>query len=125
MIDLFGKKLKGTTTEIQAHKNYVFILQAKDAEDFTKQAQLVKESCQQYGIGGIVLNRPMTVLDIERLAALEHEQWVVWSKDLAEKEHISPERLARWAKYWVPYEQLPEDVKDQDRELAVRILELK
>lgn len=52
---------------------------------------------------------------IEALAELEHDQWVMWSKDIAAKEQLSPERLARWESLWVPYGELSEEMKEQDR----------
>ena len=58
----------------------------------------------------------------EKLAKLEHEQWVAWSKDLAEKEKLSESRIERWKKYWIPYEQLSEDVKEHDRVWARKVL---
>ena len=61
---------------------------------------------------------------LERLAELEHEQWVHWSKALAMQENISEERRKRWEQYWVPYSDLPEDVKESDRRWARRILEI-
>lgn len=60
---------------------------------------------------------------LERLAAIEHEQWIEWSKNIAEKENISPECLLRWKKYWVPYNELSEDVKELDRVWARKILQ--
>ena len=53
---------------------------------------------------------------LERVAEVEHEQWMAWSKNVAPE--VSPERQARWAKYWVPYRDLPEEVKELDREWA-------
>jgi hypothetical protein len=50
---------------------------------------------------------------VERVAEVEHEQWMAWSKTVAPE--VSPERRARWEKYWVPYKELPEEVKEQDR----------
>jgi bifunctional non-homologous end joining protein LigD len=61
---------------------------------------------------------------LEELSELEHEQWMKWSKDVAKKEDISPERLERWKEYWKPYDKLPEDVKDDDREWAEKVLKL-
>jgi len=57
---------------------------------------------------------------LERIARLEHEQWMAWSKDVASE--VNPERRARWQKYWVPYEDLPEDIKELDRVWARKVL---
>ena len=51
----------------------------------------------------------------EGLAELEHDQWVAWSRSLAIAEDLSPERLERWGKLWIPYAELTEEQKDQDR----------
>jgi hypothetical protein len=60
------------------------------------------------------IKQTMTVLR-EILADIEHDQWVTWSKSIAATEVISPERLLRWEKLWVPYDELSEEAKDQDR----------
>lgn len=57
----------------------------------------------------------------ERLAALEHEQWERWSRTVA-KQGLTPERIKRWQRYWVPYAELDEPTKDYDREWADRVL---
>ncbi len=51
----------------------------------------------------------------EALAELEHDQWIAWSKNIAETDNISIERAERWAKLWIPYSELTEEQKDQDR----------
>jgi hypothetical protein len=58
---------------------------------------------------------------IERMAEVEHVQWMEWSKSVAPE--VSPERRERWKKYWVPYDQLPDDVKELDRAWARKALE--
>lgn len=60
----------------------------------------------------------------EYLAELEHEQWVKWSKSIAQAEKLSPDRLLRWQKLWVPYKDLTEKQKDQDREWADKTIAL-
>jgi len=61
----------------------------------------------------------------EDLAALEHEQWVKWSKSLVNSgEEITKWRLNRWEKLWCGYEDLSEDWKDSDREWADRVLHI-
>lgn len=60
---------------------------------------------------------------IEKLAELEHEQWIKWSQTIAEKENISEERLERWKKFWVPYSELDEETKEHDRVWARKVIE--
>ena len=60
----------------------------------------------------------------EQLAELEHKQWVSWSQSIAGAEVLSPERLAKWKKLWIPYSQLTERQKDQDRMWADKCLSL-
>jgi hypothetical protein len=52
---------------------------------------------------------------LERLAELEHEQWVAWARTLMETEQLSKQRKQRWQQYMVPYAELSEDVKEHDR----------
>ena len=59
---------------------------------------------------------------LEKLAELEHEQWVEWSKELASKEVISKERLERWKSYWVSFDELPNIVQDADRRWARKVI---
>lgn len=61
---------------------------------------------------------------IEALADLEHEQWIAWSKNIAETENISSGRLARWQALWVPYSELEEEVQELDREWAERAVKV-
>ena len=58
----------------------------------------------------------------EGLAERVHLEWCDWSLSISEKEQLSPERIERWKKYWVEYKDLPEDVKEQDRQWADTIL---
>lgn len=57
---------------------------------------------------------------LERIAELEHQQWMEWSQEVADE--VSHERRERWARYWVPYADLPEDIKELDRAWARRVL---
>lgn len=61
---------------------------------------------------------------IEKLASLEHEQWMKWSMDLVNKENISNDRVDRWMKFWVPYAKLEDDVKEHDRVWARKVLKI-
>jgi hypothetical protein len=57
---------------------------------------------------------------LERLAELEHEQWVAWSRAVAGE--VSEERRRRWQAWWVPYRELPESAKEEDRAWARKVL---
>jgi hypothetical protein len=60
---------------------------------------------------------------LERLAALEHDQWMHWARALlADEPGLSPERTARWRAAMVPYADLSETDKDLDRAWARRAL---
>ncbi len=60
---------------------------------------------------------------LEALASIEHEQWVHWASGLLKVEpNLSTERVARWKRLMVPYDQLPEDVKEVDRMLARKVV---
>lgn len=59
---------------------------------------------------------------VDRLARLEHAQWVQWSQSIAREEKLTGDRLARWKTMWVPYDELPDDVKEQDRVWARKVL---
>ena len=36
---------------------------------------------------------------IEKLAEIEHRQWVDWSNSISEQEPITPQRFMRWMRY--------------------------
>lgn len=59
---------------------------------------------------------------LEKLAALEHAQWISWSRAVAEE--VSAERVERWRNFWVPYEDLPEEVKQLDRVWAEQVIRI-
>lgn len=61
---------------------------------------------------------------VEKIAALEHEQWMAWSQDIALKEPISESRRKRWSKLWKPFSDLSEDEKEQDRIWARKVVAL-
>lgn len=68
---------------------------------------------------------------IEKLAELEHEQWMIWSQHIVDREKvskeklgISKERLDRWKNYWKSYSELSEEVKELDRYWARKVLKV-
>lgn len=59
---------------------------------------------------------------LEKLAELEHEKWQDWARHILSEEAISIQRVQRWARLFVPYEQLPEKEKEKDRVLAKKVM---
>lgn len=69
---------------------------------------------------------------IEKLAELEHEQWMYWSRAVVEQvlgDSTSSsfdvykrmlEKHQSWLEYWKPYEELSEEVKEHDRKWAYK-----
>jgi hypothetical protein len=60
---------------------------------------------------------------VERLAVVFHEAWVHWSNTIAMRENLSKERVERWQKLWVPYDELSEEYKEHDRQWARKAIE--
>lgn len=62
---------------------------------------------------------------LEKLAELEHDQWVEWSKALVQTEkRLSFSRIERWKKLWKPYAELTEAEKESDRKYAAKVLKI-
>ena len=61
---------------------------------------------------------------IEKLAALEHEQWMVCASTLMEKETLSDERREHWTGLMCPYDELSEEMKEIDREYAYKVIDV-
>ena len=55
---------------------------------------------------------------VERLAALEHRQWMHWSKNVAEANDIPDALHEKWRANWRPYAALDEATKEHDRKWA-------
>ena len=58
----------------------------------------------------------------EKLASMIHNEWMSWSKAVAGD--VDPARKAKWEKLWIPYDQLTEPQKDQDRIWADKVLKV-
>lgn len=69
-----------------------------------------------------VANMPELRGIIDRLAEIEHDQWMEWSRELVKYESVSEPRRRRWKKLWIPYERLAESEKDKDRKWAYIVL---
>jgi hypothetical protein len=59
---------------------------------------------------------------LEKLAELEHEQWLAWARGVVGE--VTPERRARWQPFFVPYTELDEKAKEDDRIWARKVLAL-
>lgn len=72
---------------------------------------------------------------VELLSALEHEQWMHWSKALYERmlafatEEDDDDMMTfvlgqkvKWEPSWKPYAELPDDVKEYDRKWARKVI---
>ncbi len=71
----------------------------------------------------IILSKKVEL--IEKLADLEHKQWMYWAKDILKTENITKERAKRWREEsFKPYKDLTEEQKDMDREWARKVLEI-
>ena len=62
----------------------------------------------------------------EKLAELEHRQWVAWSEAVATNSEfeIPMGLIEKWRKSWIPYSYLSEEQKDKDRFWADKVLEV-
>lgn len=60
----------------------------------------------------------------EKIAEVLHDVWMEWSKEIASTEDISMDRYRRWVGLWVPYKELNNEMKEQDRQLAERVLQV-
>lgn len=79
----------------------------------------VSQTVEEFTTDGKV-TVPSTSVNL--LASRIHDQWSEWARSLEMRENLTPDRLQRWNKLYVPYEQLSEDMKDKDREYAVKFL---
>lgn len=60
---------------------------------------------------------------LERLAALEHDQWAHWTRYLLA--NLTPENVERWRRQIeTPYAELSEKEKGSDREWARKVMEI-
>jgi hypothetical protein len=58
---------------------------------------------------------------VEELAAIEHEQWTHWSKAVAAV--VSGATRRKWQPNWIPYVDLPDKVKEDDRVWARKTID--
>lgn len=61
---------------------------------------------------------------LERLANLEHKQWISWTSWLVKNEKLPDELIDKWKPHWLPYKELSEEVKDKDRIWAKCVIRL-
>jgi C4-dicarboxylate-specific signal transduction histidine kinase len=61
---------------------------------------------------------------VEKLADLEHRQWMHWSQYVAREHNISEELKEKWDENWKPYSELSEEMKEKDRKWARKSLKI-
>ena len=59
---------------------------------------------------------------VEALAEIEHEQWMHWSRAVAED--VPKATREKWKGSWVDYSQLTDELKDADRVWARKVVTL-
>ena len=52
---------------------------------------------------------------LEKLAELEHIKWQDWARHIMSEEAISTQRVQRWARLFVSYDELPEKEKEKEK----------
>lgn len=60
--------------------------------------------------------------DVELVSEFMHDAWMKWAGTVLREETISEDRRARWKSFMVPYAELPDIVKEKDREFARSLL---
>jgi hypothetical protein len=67
----------------------------------------------------------------EKLAELEHNQWIYYSKDVAKRiknttslQDLQNETIPKWESKWIDYHLLSEEDKDKDRIWATKVLKI-
>ncbi len=65
---------------------------------------------------------------LEKLAELEHKQWISWTKGLLNElepgEVLSKKRVVRWKELWTAYKNLSDKSKEFDRKWARKVIQL-
>ena len=69
------------------------------------------------------MNTPSPNPDVElmeALAEIEHEQWMHWSRIVAAD--VTEATRAKWQRSWTDYAALPDDLKEDDRVWARKVI---
>ena len=61
---------------------------------------------------------------LEKLAELEHVQWERWASTLMEQERLSDHTRDIWVQHMIPYEELTESDKENDRDWAKKVIQI-
>lgn len=125
---LRDKKIEIKPAEIERGKSYLFVVEnIYSAADFESAKNALSNAISNHGVSGVVVTKPMTVVTVEMLAELEHEQWIAWTHAVVDKwGYMMPQELVeQWASKWVPYSELSEADKELDRVWAVKMVEHK
>ena len=120
-----GSKLVSTLDELRERfgeddNRLAHFLELPAAKPMPKQ---LRAAVNAYLNRGIAMKMRVVKSDeVERLAALEHGQYISWTRSLASRGGIDPAIVAHWQSLDIPYDQLSEEQKNLDREWARRAL---
>lgn len=94
-------------------------------KDFAGQQQVQRVTSRigtylRFGSTAFMKAKPASI--VEWLAELEHEQWMQWSKTVAERGVVDAAQVAKWRADWIPYAQLDDKTKEFDRVWARKAL---
>jgi len=103
--------------ELDQNKTYVLFVEEKDRIATGNILRLAKGNSRWTLPQIIVSTAPIENYEniIERVASVVHDEWIDWSNIINMEEDISPGRVDCWRKYWIPYDKLPEEIKEIDR----------
>ena len=69
------------------------------------------------------MNKPNDIEElVERLAEIEHAQWMHWSQAVAA--NVTAPLRSKWQRSWIDYAELPEELKEADRVWARKVVSL-
>ena len=76
-------------------------------------------------VGVVVTKRQADrLIKKEKIMEVLYDIWMEWSKEIESLENISFDRYRRWVELWVPYKKLNNEMKEQYRQLAERVLQV-
>lgn len=113
------KQLEAAGRNADANKIRHILSQEKQHKKILLGIRRTGKSDTAVSIGGGVLIKGKEN-NLEKLASAVHDIWCDWAKHISRR--VSQTWRDRWKKLYVPYEDLPEEEKEKDREQVKKIL---